>query len=36
MIVARLEQIAQQAAIPPRLRKGLEFLQQLTWLAQET
>lgn len=29
MIVAKLEQIAQQAALSPRLRQGLEFLQQL-------
>ena len=29
MIVAKLEQIAQQAALSPRLHKGLEFLQQL-------
>jgi YhcH/YjgK/YiaL family protein len=29
MIVAKLDQLAQQAAVPPRLRKGLDFLQQL-------
>jgi biofilm protein TabA len=29
MIVAKLDQIAEQAAISPRLRKGLDFLQNL-------
>ena len=29
MIVAKLDQVAQQATVSPRLRKGLEFLQNL-------
>ena len=29
MIIAKLDQIAQQAVVPPRLRKGLGFLQNL-------
>ena len=29
MIIAKLDQLTQQAAVDPRLRKGLEFLKQL-------
>lgn len=35
MIVAALEQLANQAAVPPRLRKALDFLQQTDLLALE-
>jgi YhcH/YjgK/YiaL family protein len=36
MIIAKLDQIVQQAAVFPRLRRGLEFLQQLDPRVLET
>jgi len=35
MIVATLDQLANQAAVPPRLRKALDFLQETDLLALE-
>ena len=36
MIVATLDQLANQAAVPPRLRKALDFLKQTDLLALDT